>query len=184
MTCCIPAAVAAGHTGAAPGFSQILISGGTSASLAALAAGTLAGIWPPVTWPTPQGAQANSQNSFGNDLILGVIGALAAVTLVNTLAVATLERRRALRLLGRSGATRGQVTAVFGWHAAFVIVTGLIAGAAAGAVALLVVTRAVTGSWTPYIPLAPATGLVLAVAALTVAAVMVPVRLMLHRSRP
>ena len=177
----LPAAVAAGHTGTAPGFTQLLISGGSSASLAALTAGHPGWHLAARNVANAQGAQANSQNNFGTDLILGVIGTLTAVSLVNTLAVATLERRRALRLLGRSGATRGQVTAVFGWHAAFVILTGLIAGAAAGAVALLVVTRAVTGSWTPYIPLAPATGLVLAVAALTVAAVMIPVRLMLHR---
>jgi hypothetical protein len=46
---------------------------------------------------------------------------------------------------------------------------------------MLTVTRAVTGSWAPYIPLTPATGLVLAVAALTVGAVMIPARLMLRR---
>jgi putative ABC transport system permease protein len=177
----IPAPVAAGHTGTAPGFSQLLISGGTPAGLAALLAGHPGWHLASRNVANAQAVQASAQDSFGNDLILGVVGTLTAVSLVNTLVVATLERRRALRLLGRSGATRGQVTAVFGWHAAFVILTGLVAGAAAGAVALLAVTRAITGSWTPYIPLAPATGLVLAVGALTVAAVMIPVRLMLHR---
>ncbi len=177
----IPAAVAAGHTGTAAGFRQLLISGGTPAGLAALLAGHPGWHLAGRNVANAQAVQALAQDSFGNDLILGVVGTLTAVSLVNTLVVATLERRRALRLLGRSGATRGQVTAVFGWHAAFVILTGLVAGAAAGAVALLAVTRAVTGSWTPYIPLAPATGLVLAVGALTVAAVMIPVRLMLHR---
>ena len=177
----IPAAVAAGHTGTAPGFRQLLISGGTPAGLAALLAGHPGWHLASRNVANAQAVQTSAQDSFGNDLILGVVGTLTAVSLVNTLAVATLERRRALRLLGRSGATRGQVTAVFGWHAAFVILTGLVAGAAAGAVALLAVTRAITGSWTPYIPLAPATGLVLAVGALTVAAVMIPVRLMLHR---
>ena len=34
-------------------------------------------------------------------------------------------RRRMLRLLGRVGATRGQVAAAFGWHVLFVTVTGL-----------------------------------------------------------
>jgi putative ABC transport system permease protein len=177
----IPAAVAAGHTGTAPGFTQLLISGGTPAGLAALLAGHPGWHLASRNVANAHAVQATAQDSFGNDLILGVVGTLTAVSLVNTLVVATLERRRALRLLGRSGATRGQVTAVFGWHAAFVILTGLVAGAAAGAVALLAVTRAITGSWTPYIPLAPATGLVLAVAALTVAAVMIPLRLMLHR---
>jgi putative ABC transport system permease protein len=177
----VPAAVAAGHTGTAPGFRQLLISGGTPAGLAALLAGHPGRHLANRNVANAQAVQASAQDSFGNDLILGVVGTLTAVSLVNTLVVATLERRRALRLLGRSGATRGQVTAVFGWHAAFVILTGLVAGAAAGAVALLAVTRAITGSWTPYIPLAPATGLVLTVGALTVAAVMIPARLMLHR---
>jgi putative ABC transport system permease protein len=177
----IPAAVAAGHTGAAPGFTQLLISGGTPASLAGLTAGHPGWHLATRQVASAQAGRAAAQDSFGDDLILGVIAALTAVSLVNTLAVATLERRRAMRLLGRAGATRGQVMAVSGWHAVFVILTGVAAGVAAGAVALLTVTRAATGSWTPYIPFAPATGLVLAVAALTVAAVMIPARVMLRR---
>jgi putative ABC transport system permease protein len=110
-----------------------------------------------------------------------VVGTLAALALVNTLAVATLERRRTLRLLGRVGATRRQVAAVFGWQAVFVIVTGLAAGVAAGTVALLVVTRAATGSWAPYIPLGPAAGLVAIVVALTAGAVMIPFGAMRRR---
>ena len=58
---------------------------------------------------------------------------------------------------------------------------GVAAGAAAGTVAMLTVTRAATGSWVPYIPVAPAAGLVLGVAALTAAAVLIPARLMLRR---
>jgi putative ABC transport system permease protein len=96
------------------------------------------------------------------------------VALVNTLAVATVERRRALRLLGRVGASRGQIAAAFGWHALFVTVTGVVAGVAAGAVTLVAVTRAATGTWVPFIPLAPAAGLVLAVGALVAGAVMIP----------
>jgi putative ABC transport system permease protein len=128
-----------------------------------------------------QSAQAVAQNSFANNLILGVLAALSAVALVNTLVVATVERRRVLRLLGRVGATRGQMAAVFGWHVVFVTITGLVAGAAAGAVTLLAVTRAVTGSWAPFIPLAPAIGLVAAVAAITAGAVMIPYGVMSRR---
>ena len=177
----IPAAAAAGHTGTAPGFGQLLISGGTPAGLAGLTAGHPGWHLTARNVANTQAAQANSQNNFGSNLILGVIGTLTAVSLVNTLIVITLERRRTVRLLGRAGATRGQVSAVFGWHAAFVIGAGLLTGAAAGAVAMLTVTRAVTGSWAPYIPITPATGLVLAVAALTVGAVMIPARLLLRR---
>ena len=177
----IPAAVAAGHTGTAAGFTQILVSGGKPADVAALAAGQPG-------WQVASRAAANAasarraaQDGFANNLILGVVGTLAALALVNTLAVATLERRRTLRLLGRVGATRRQVAAVFGWQAVFVIVTGLAAGVAAGTVALLVVTRAATGSWTPYIPLGPAAGLVAIVVALTAGAVMIPFGAMRRR---
>jgi putative ABC transport system permease protein len=128
----IPAAVAAGHTGAAAGFGQLLVSGGSPADLAALAAGHPG--WHVASRAAANAAAARSagQDGFANDLILGVVAALAAVALVNTLAMSTLERRRVLRLLGRVGATRGQAAAVFGWQAAFVIVTGLLAGTAAG----------------------------------------------------
>lgn len=170
----IPAAVTAGHTGTAAGFGQILVSGGRPADVAALAAGHPG--WHVASRAAANAASArqDAQDGFANNLILGVIAALAAVALVNTLAVATLERRRTLRLLGRVGATRRQAAAVFGWQAVFVIVTGLAAGVAAGTVTLLVVTRAATGSWMPYIPAGPAAGLVAAVAVLTVGAVMVP----------
>jgi putative ABC transport system permease protein len=128
-----------------------------------------------------QSEQATAQNDFANDLILGLIATLAAIALLNTLVVTTTERRRALRLLGRIGATRGQVAAAFGWQAAFVTITGLLAGVAAGAVTLLAVTRAATGNWTPYVPFGPAAGLVVGVAALTAGAIMVPFFAMARR---
>jgi putative ABC transport system permease protein len=177
----IPASVAAGHTGTPPGYSQILVSGGTSAELARFAAGHPGLRVTSRSVANAQSAQAAAQNSFANDLILGVLAILSVVALVNTLVVTTLERRRVLRLLGRVGATRGQVAAVFGWQAVFVAGTGLVAGAAAGAVTLLTVTRAITGSWTPFIPLAPAAGLVAVVAALTAGAIMVPFGVMSRR---
>ena len=170
----IPAAVTAGHTGTAAGFGQILVSGGRPADVAGLTDGHPG-------WHVASRAAANTaaarqaaQDGFANNLILAVVATLAAIALVNTLVVATLERRQALRLLGRVGATRRQAAAVFGWQAVFVIVTGLAAGVAAGTVTLLAVTRAATGSWTPYIPLGPAAGLVAVVVALTAGAVMIP----------
>ena len=174
----IPAAAVAGHTGAAPVFTQILVSGGSPGALAAGHPG-----WHVASRSAANAAaaQAAAQDGFANDLILGVVAALAAVAVANTLAVATVERRRALRLLGRVGASRGQVAAVFGWHALFVTVTGVVAGVAAGAVTLVAVTRAATGSWVPFIPLAPAAGLVIAVAALVAGAVMVPFHVMSRR---
>lgn len=177
----IPAAVADGHTGASPGFTQILVNGGTPLALGGLTAGSGGLHVVSRSVANAQSEQAAAQNGFANNLILGIIASLAAVALLNTLVMATVERRRVLRLLSRVGATRGQVAAVFGWHAVFVTVTGLVAGVAAGAVTLLAVTRATTGSWVPFIPFAPAAGLVLAVAGLTAAAVMIPCYAMSRR---
>jgi len=176
----IPASAVAGHTGTAPGFAQILVSGGSAGGLAGLAAGHPG--WHVATRNVANAAAAQAaQDGFVNNLILGLVATLAAVALVNTLVVATVERRRALRLLGRVGASRGQVAAAFGWHALFVTVTGVVAGVAAGAVTLVAVTRAATGSWAPFIPLAPAAGLVLGVGGLVAGAVMIPFWLMSRR---
>ncbi len=176
----LPAAAVAGHTGTAPEFGQILVSGGTAGGLAGLAAGHPG--WHVASRSVANAAAAQAaQDDFANNLILGLVATLAAVALVNTLVVATVERRRALRLLGRVGASRGQVAASFGWHALFVTVTGVVAGVAAGAVTLVAVTRAATGSWVPFIPLAPAAGLVIAVAALVAGAVMIPFYVMSRR---
>jgi putative ABC transport system permease protein len=177
----IPASVAAGHTGTPPGYSQILVDGGTRAELARFTGGHPGLRVTSRSVANEQSAQAAAQNSFANDLILGVLVVLSAVALVNTLVVTTVERRRVLRLLGRVGATRGQVAAVFGWQALFVAGTGLVTGAAAGAVTLLTVTRAITGSWTPFIPVAAGVGLVAVVVALTVGAVMIPFGVMSRR---
>ncbi|HLK02306.1 MAG TPA: FtsX-like permease family protein [Streptosporangiaceae bacterium] len=174
----IPAVVAAGHTGTAGAFQQILVNGGTAAELAAAQPGIHAQAR---SVANAQAEQAATQNGFANNMILGIIASLAAVALVNTLVVATRERRRALRLLARTGATRGQAAAVFGWHVLFVAVTGIAAGAAVGTATLLTVTRAATGSWTPYIPFLPAAGLITAVIVLTGASVLIPFWLM---SRP
>ena len=177
----IPAAVTEGHTGAAPGFAQLLVNGGTPRQLTALAATRPGMRVVGRDVANAQSQQAAAQNGFGNELVLGLIATLTAVALVNTLVMATVERRRVLRLLGRVGATRGQVAAVFGWHAVFVTVTGLLAGAGAGAVTLFAVTKAATGSWTPFIPLGPAVGLVAAVVVLTAGAVMIPFQALSRR---
>jgi len=176
----IPAAAVAGHTGTAPDFGQILVSGGSAGGLAGLAAGHPG--WHVASRNVANAAATQAgQDGFANNLILGLVATLAAVALVNTLVVATVERRRALRLLGRVGTSRGQMAAAFGWHALFVTVTGVVAGAAAGAVTLVAVTKAATGSWVPFIGLAPAAGLVIAVAALVAGAVMIPFWLMSRR---
>jgi ABC-type lipoprotein release transport system permease subunit len=94
------------------------------------------------------------------------------VTLVNTLAVSTFERRGRVRLLASAGATTRQLAWSFGWQALFVTVVGVASGAAVCAGTLIGLTRAVTGSAALYIPARPAALLVAAVAALTFGTVM------------
>jgi putative ABC transport system permease protein len=174
----IPASVAAGHTGTPTAYSQILVAGADPAQLTALAA----------AHPGVQAAdrqvydtqlqQNAAQNGFGDALILGVIAVLAAVTMINTLAVGTLERRRQVRLLARVGATRGQLAGMFAWQGLFVIVLGLAVGAAVAAGALTAIDRALTGSPAPYVPPGSAALVVTTVAVLALGTIMASFRIL------
>jgi len=168
----IPASVAAGHTGSPPGYSQVLVPAASSWALAALTAAH-----PGVTAASRQAYDAqvqsgNAQNSFDNRLVLGVIAALAAITLINTLAIATFERRRSVRLLARTGATAQQVAGMFGWHSLFVTVTGIGAGALVAAGPLIAISKAEAGTSVPYIPPAGAVAVIGSVAVLAAATIM------------
>jgi putative ABC transport system permease protein len=177
----IPASVAAGHTGAPPGYNQVLVTGASPRALAALTAAH-----PGVTAASRQVYNAqvqagNTQNTFSNLLVLGVVAALAAVTLVNTLAVATSERRRSVRLLAQTGATARQVAGMFGWHALFVTVTGIGAGVLMAAGTLIAIDRAETGAPGPYIPPTAAAAVIGAVTILATATIMASLRAMTGR---
>ena len=177
----IPGSVAVGHTGAAASYGQILVGGGGAGAGHELDA--LAAAHPGVRVAdrqvySAQVQQRESQNVFGNALILGIMAVLAAITMINTLVVATLERRRQVRLLGRVGAVRRQLAAMFAWQALFVTVCGIAAGAAVAAGTLTAVDRAVTGSATPYIPFGAAVLIVAGVAALATGAIMGAFRLL------
>jgi putative ABC transport system permease protein len=120
-----------------------------------------------------QDQELQSQNAYANDLILVAIAAMAAVTVVNTLVMAAVERRQALRLLRRVGATMGQLTGMTLWQTALLTVTGIVAGVAAAGVTLSTMTRAITGSW-PYVPLPAAVTVIVAVLALTLTGTLGP----------
>jgi putative ABC transport system permease protein len=177
----IPASVADGHTGAPAQYSQILVSGGSQRELAALAAAHPGARLASRAVYNAEVAQNTGQNSFGDNVILGVIGALAAVTLINTLAVSTTERRGQVRLLSRIGATTVQLASAFRLQALFITVVGIAAGGAVCAGTLIGLDRAVTGSAVPYIPAAPAALIVSGVAALTFGTIMTSFAAMSHR---
>jgi len=177
----IPASAAAGHTGTRPGYNQVMVTGASPRALAALTAAH-----PGITTASRQLYDAQvqaseSQNSFSNDLVLAIVAALAAVTLINTLAIATSERRSSVRLLALTGATARQVTGMFSWHALFVTVTGTGAGALMAAGTLIAIDRAETGTPVPYIPPTQATAIIGTVALLATGTIMISLRAMTGR---
>jgi putative ABC transport system permease protein len=120
-------------------------------------------------------AQLNTaQNSYANNLLIAIIAILAAVTLVNTLVMATVGRRDSLWLLSRVGATTRQLLSMTGWQAITVSVTGIGLGIVFGAASVLVITKVLTGSWTPTVTWAPVVVVIVGVLALTTLSVFIP----------
>jgi putative ABC transport system permease protein len=182
----IPAAAAAGR-GGGQAFGEILVRGNGTVSPGALATelGGLSARFPGLSVASRSvvnalAQQQDEQDSFIDNLILAVIALLAAVSLVNTLIVATVERRESLVLLGRVGATRRQLAAVTAWQSMLVSVTGVLLGAVAGAATLACVARALTGNWTPYLPATPVLAIVGLVVALTMTATLGPTAVILR----
>lgn len=128
-----------------------------------------------------QAERDDAQSSYLNNLLLGIIALLATVTLVNTLVVATLEQRESLLLLHRVGATARQVVSMVVWRTVTLGLLGLLLGVAAAAAAVLAVTKAVTGTWHPYLTWTPAVGATGVVLGLSVLAVLVPTTWVLRR---
>jgi putative ABC transport system permease protein len=116
----------------------------------------------------------SAQQSYGNDLLLGVIAALAGVALINTLVMATIERRGSLRLLRRVGATTRQLLSLTWWQTVILSVAGIVIGAGAAAATILVVTKTLTGAWTPTLTWTPVVTITGVVLALTAASVFAP----------
>jgi putative ABC transport system permease protein len=175
----IPAAAAAGHLESAQ-LSQILVQAPRPEPLTGLRA-SFAGLQVMSRQlVNAEDQQLQSQTDYLNNLILIAIVLLAAVTVVNTLVMTTVDRRQALALLRRVGATTGQLLRVTAWQSALLAGTGIIAGLAAGGVTLVTMTRALTGSW-PYVPVPAALAITGIVLVLTLAGTLGPTALLLRR---
>ena len=177
----VPAdAAGGGHLGSAT-LGEVLVRGAPgvapvrlSSELARLAA-RFPGL--SVTSRSVVNAQAQvylAQQSYGNELFLGTIVLLAAVALVNTLVMATIERRGALFLLRRVGATTRQLLSMTIWQTVILDLTGLILGAAAGAASVAVVSKELAGTWMPYLTWPPMAVIGASVVGLTIVAILAP----------
>ncbi len=167
-------------------FGEILVRGSGTAGLSA-ELGRLSGRFPGLSVASrsvlnAQAQQQGSQDSYINNLVLAAIALLAAVSLVNTLIVATVERRESLLLLRRVGATSRQLASMTAWQSAVLSPIGVGLGAAAGAATLACASRALTGSWMPYIPVSPALAILGTILALTMTATLGPAAMILRTS--
>jgi putative ABC transport system permease protein len=164
---------------------EVLVQGDPRANLAG-ALGSLAGRYGglQVASRTVVNAQAerdDAQNSYLNNLLLSILVLLAGVALVNTLVVSTLEQRESILLLRRVGSSARQLFTMVVLRTVTLSVVGLLLGAAAGAAAVLAVTRALTGTWHPYLTWTPTVVGTLSVLVLSVLAVLGPTAWVLRR---
>ena len=177
----IPAnAAGGGHLGSAT-LGEVLVRGAPGVAPVTLSSelARLAGRFPGLTVASRNvvNAQAQvylAQQSYGNNLFLGVIALLASVALVNTLVMATVERRGALFLLRRVGATTRQLLSMTIWQTVILDLTGLILGVAAGVASVVVVSKQLAGTWMPYLTWPPMALIGATVVGLTILAILAP----------
>jgi putative ABC transport system permease protein len=122
-------------------------------------------------------------NAWVNYLVVGLIIAYTAVTVVNTLAMATAARRREFALLRLSGTARRQVAAMMRRESAVVVLTGVGLGTLLAVFPLTLVALGLGGTPWPSVPPLGYAAIAGATAVLATAGVMLPTRLLL-RIRP
>jgi putative ABC transport system permease protein len=122
-------------------------------------------------------------NAWVNYLVVGLIIAYTAITVVNTLAMSTAARRREFALLRLSGTARSQVTGMMRRESVVVVVAGVGLGTLLSVFPLVLVALALGGPPWPAVPGLGYLAIAGTTAALATAGTMVPTRLLL-RIRP
>ena len=121
-----------------------------------------------------QAQQYTSDENYENNGFLGLIAILAVVALVNTLVMATVERRGAVWLLRRVGATTRQLLSMTIWETLIIAISGVVLGAAAGAASAIVVSKSLADTWMPYLTWKPLVAIGAIAVGLTFVAILVP----------
>lgn len=129
------------------------------------------------------GASGSAEDRWLDAGGTAVYVAFAAVAAVNALVTVTVGRRRDLAVLRLSGATRVQVLRMVGAEAAVVVVAAVVLAAAVAVLTLVPLLRATVGVSVPYLPGRAVLVGVAAVAALVLAATVLPA-VALTRGRP
>lgn len=124
-----------------------------------------------------------AQSTTNVYVVLGLLVAFSAVSIVNTCVMGTAERAREFALLRLVGASRGQVVRTICLETTVVAVIGTIVGSAIGLVALAGASGALTGSLAPHVPLGRFAVVLAGVAVLVVLVSVLPAA-MVVRYRP
>jgi putative ABC transport system permease protein len=113
-------------------------------------------------------------------LLIVLVAGYAAISVVNSAAMAVADRRSEIRLARLIGSTRGQVLRMISWEAAVTTVVGLAAGAAivAGAVWRLPATQP---DWQIVVPVQLCAFLLVGAALLSLVAAIAPMLLAVRR---
>ncbi|MFF8670101.1 FtsX-like permease family protein [Streptomyces sp. NPDC015242] len=130
-------------------------------------------------------AQVEEQRATAwvNYVVVGVIIAYTALTVVNTQAMNTASRRREFALLRLSGSTRSQVLGMVRRESFTVVAVGTGLGTLLSLPPLILIALALTGAPWPTVPLPAWLTIAGSTALLTMAGAMLPTRLLL-RVRP
>ncbi|MET9503738.1 FtsX-like permease family protein [Streptomyces sp. NPDC006622] len=130
-------------------------------------------------------AQVEEQRALAwvNYVVVGLIIAYTALTVVNTQAMNTVTRRREFALLRLTGGSRSQVRGMVRRESLTVAAVGGVLGTLLSVPPLALVALALTGGPWPTVPVTGWLAIVGSTALLAVAGAMVPTRLML-RVRP
>ncbi|WP_214319577.1 FtsX-like permease family protein [Nonomuraea sediminis] len=153
----------------------VLVSGGEREALRRV---------PGVTVADEAGAaQAGSANAAVAFVAMGLIIAFSAIAVVNTLAMSTLGRVRELALLRVVGTTRRQAMRMLCTETVTATVVAVLIGTAIALVTLGAFGKGMTGSLLPYVPPQAYLAVIATVAALALAATLIPARFAL-RARP
>jgi putative ABC transport system permease protein len=117
----------------------------------------LAGRWPGVTVAdrsvlTATHRDQQQTQAWVNYLLVGMIVAYTAISVVNTLVLATTRRRREFALLRLTGSTCGQVLRMMGMEGVLVAVIGIVLGTAVSTTTLVPFSVAASDSVLPSGP--------------------------------
>jgi putative ABC transport system permease protein len=116
-------------------------------------------------------------------LALGLVVGFAAISVVNTLAMATFDRRRELALLRALGATRRQTLRMLRAETLASVATGLVLGAAVGGATLAGFAAGMTGTVVPGVSVPACAAVIVVTCLLAYLGTAAPARLLLRNPR-